>query len=206
MGVPARTNSPRYCVASGSQNSPTASRRSRRISPSARLGNGDLRARTSIAGIGAWTVSTRCCVRVATVTGRGRELARARVHAPVIKNEVHPYLDRVFKKLEALFKNRSAIVGGDLNSSRLCEQRWPGSGHGPFFERIMKGPFVDCHWQFHRKEIQTFFGKNVRWQLQDDHIFASPDMARRFTSCAVRDNKTTRRLSDHIPIVAEIEI
>jgi endonuclease/exonuclease/phosphatase family metal-dependent hydrolase len=145
-------------------------------------------------------------VTVATVTVRARELGLASVHAPVIRNEVHPHLDRLFDELEALFKNRPTIVAGDLNSARACEEAWPDSGHGPFFERIGRGPFIDCHWKFHQKEIQTFFRKDTQLCLQDDHIFASPDMANRFTSCDVLDNKTTRRLSDHIPIVAEIDI
>jgi endonuclease/exonuclease/phosphatase family metal-dependent hydrolase len=145
-------------------------------------------------------------VAVANVRIHDRELALASVHAPVIKNEVHPHLDFIFDDIERLFKDRSGIVGGDLNSARLCEEAWPDRGHGPFFQRIERGPFVDCHWKFHRKEIQTFFRKNTRWCFQDDHIFASPDMAKCFTSCAVLDNKTTRRLSDHIPIIAEVDI
>ncbi len=145
-------------------------------------------------------------VTVATVRVRSRELALASVHAPVIKNEVHPHLDRIFDELEELFKNRSLIVAGDLNSARACEEVWPDSGHGPFFERIESGPFVDLHWLSHRKEIQTFFRKDMSLCLQDDHIFASPDLAKRSASCDVLDNKTTRRLSDHLPIVAEIDI
>ena len=145
-------------------------------------------------------------VTVATVTVRSRELALASIHAPVVMNEVHPHLDRIFDELESVLKDRSAIVAGDLNSARACEQVWPNSGHGPFFARIESGPFVDCHWKFHRKEIQTFFRKGTQLCLQDDHIFASPDMAKRFISCDVLDNKTTRRLSDHIPIVAEINL
>lgn len=148
--------------------------------------------------------STR--VAAAIIRIHARDLAVASIHAPVINNEVHPHLDFIFDDLEALFKDRSTIVGGDLNSARLCEEAWPGNGHGPFFERITSGPFVDCHWKFHRKEIQTFFRKNLRWSFQDDHIFASPDIANRFTSCAVLDNKKTRRFSDHIPIVADIDM
>jgi endonuclease/exonuclease/phosphatase family metal-dependent hydrolase len=144
-------------------------------------------------------------VTAATAIIGSRELGLASIHAPVINREVHPHLDHVFHQLEALFKDHSCIVAGDLNSSRACEQRWPGSGHGPFFKRIETGPFVDCHWKFHAKEIQTFFRKDTRWCLQDDHIFASPDVAKRFTSCDVLDNKTTRQLSDHLPIVAEVD-
>jgi endonuclease/exonuclease/phosphatase family metal-dependent hydrolase len=145
-------------------------------------------------------------VIIAALALETRELALASIHAPVIRNEVHPHLDRIFDQLEALLQKRSAIIGGDLNSARACEEAWPDSGHGAFFERIGRGPFIDCHWQFHGKEIQTFFRENTQLCLQDDHIFASPDIAKRFISCTVLDNETTRRLSDHIPIVANIDI
>lgn len=148
----------------------------------------------------------RARVTAAAAKIGSRELALASVHAPVIDNEVHPHLDRVFNRLETLFKNYSCIIAGDLNSSRACEERWPDSGHGSFFKRIEAGPFVDCHWMFHEKEFQTFFRKGTDWCLQDDHIFASPDVAKSFTSCDVLDNKTTRRLSDHLPVVAEVAI
>ncbi len=146
--------------------------------------------------------------RVAAATARihARELALASVHAPIINGRVFPHLSLIFDELESALKAHSTIVGGDLNSARLCEQVWPGYGHGPFFERIQQGPFVDCHWKFHGKEIQTYFRKNSPHAWQDDHIFASPEIAERFTSCAVLDNDTTRRLSDHIPIVAEIDM
>jgi exonuclease III len=153
------------------------------------------------------TVPSQYPKRIATATVRinGLAVALASIHAPIINNRVFPHLDHIFDDLEAILKDHSAIVGGDLNSARLCEVVWPNCGHGPFFDRIERGPFVDCHWQFHRKEIQTYFRKNSRHPFQDDHIFASPDIAKRFTSCAVLDNDTTRRVSDHIPIVAEID-
>jgi endonuclease/exonuclease/phosphatase family metal-dependent hydrolase len=132
--------------------------------------------------------------------------AAVSVHAPIIRDRVFPHLDYIFDDIEAAMKTQSAIVGGDLNSARLCEIAWPGYGHGPFFERIARGPFVDCHWQLNGKEIQTFFRKNSSPPFQDDHIFASPDLAERLTFCSVVNNASTRRLSDHIPIIAELDI
>jgi endonuclease/exonuclease/phosphatase family metal-dependent hydrolase len=75
----------------------------------------------------------------------GREIALASVHAPIIGGRVFPHLNFIFDELETALKNRATIIGGDLNSARLCEEVWPGYGHGPFFERIDRGPFVDCH-------------------------------------------------------------
>jgi endonuclease/exonuclease/phosphatase family metal-dependent hydrolase len=144
-------------------------------------------------------------VAVAITQVHASELALASVHAPIINGRVFPHLDFIFNELETVLKNRATIVGGDLNSARLCEVVWPGYGHGPFFERIERGPFVDCHWKFHRKEVQTYFRKNSPHPWQDDHIFASPDVVEKFVCCTVLDNSVTRRLSDHIPLIAEIE-
>lgn len=128
----------------------------------------------------------------------------ASIHAPIINGRVFPHLDRILDDVESAFGASAAIFGGDLNSARLAEQVWPGNGHGPFFERLESGPWVDCHWRLHRQEIQTFFRQGQVHPFQDDHLFVSADLAPRVLSCRVIHNEITRRVSDHIPVVAEI--
>lgn len=96
------------------------------------------------------------------------------------------------------------IVGGDLNTARLCEKVWPG--HGPFFERLSDSIFFDCFQKFHEKEEQTFFRKGSKNPFQDDHIFVSKNLAEKVKTCYVLNNENTRNLSDHIPIICEIDI
>ena len=135
-----------------------------------------------------------------------RRVAVVSVHAPIIKGRVFPYLAEIFDEIESVVGKRTFIVGGDLNSARLAEKVWPGYGHGPFFERLAKSVFFDCHRKFHNIEQQTFFRNGGKHPFQDDHLFVSHDLADRVRSCDVLNNEVTRSVSDHIPVVAEIAI
>ncbi len=131
----------------------------------------------------------------------------ASIHAPIINGRVFPHLNNIFTELESREYTFRAVVGGDLNSARLAEQVWPGNGHGPFFERIDSGdPWVDCCRRFNTVELQTFFRDNSVHPFQDDHIFVSRDLSDRIKSCNVIDNCLTRRVSDHIPLIAELDL
>jgi endonuclease/exonuclease/phosphatase family metal-dependent hydrolase len=148
--------------------------------------------------------------RVATasiVLSNGLPLFVASVHAPIIKSRVFPHLARIFAELESRQVCNSVVVGGDLNSARLCENVWPGHGHGPFFEQIDTGDrWIDCCRKFHQTEIQTFYRPNSRSPFQDDHILASRDLNNLVRAATVINNRLTRRVSDHIPVVVEIEL
>jgi exonuclease III len=131
----------------------------------------------------------------------------ASVHAPIIKNRVFPHLKNIFEELESKAVSSSTIVGGDLNSARFCEKVWPGNGHGPFFERIDSGnPWIDCCRRYNPTELQTFFRPNGVHPFQDDHIFVSRDLSDCLRSCNVLDNSLTRSASDHIPLIAELDL
>jgi exonuclease III len=131
----------------------------------------------------------------------------ASIHAPIINGRVFPHLNSIFTELESKAHACSSVIGGDLNSARLAEKVWPGNGHGPFFERIDSGdPWIDCCRRFHLTEIQTFFRDNCAHSFQDDHIFASRDLSRCIKSCVVMNNDLTRSVSDHIPLVVELDL
>ena len=135
-----------------------------------------------------------------------RRIVAVSVHAPIIEGRVFPYLDEIFDEIESALGNLTFIVGGDLNTARLAERVWPGHGHGPFFERLAKSVFFDCHRKFHRVEQQTVFRPGGKHPFQDDHLFVSHDLADQVRSCDVLNNEFTRRVSDHIPVLAEIHI
>ena len=138
---------------------------------------------------------------------RERSLFAASIHAPIINGRVFPHLAKIFAELESTRDGHSAVIGGDLNSARLAETVWPGYGHGSFFERIDSGDvWIDCCRRFHSMEIQTFFGKPGSHPFQDDHLFVSRDLAPHIRSCDVIKNELTRRVSDHIPLVTELDL
>jgi endonuclease/exonuclease/phosphatase family metal-dependent hydrolase len=136
-----------------------------------------------------------------------RPLFIASIHAPIINDRVFPHLSKIFAELESYLAQNSVIVGGDLNTARIAEKRWPNHGHGPFFEQIDRGDrWIDCFRKFHKEEIQTFFGRKGLYPYQDDHIFASCDLKSRIMSANVIDNEITHNVSDHIPLVVEINM
>ena len=134
----------------------------------------------------------------------GSSVALASVHAPIIENRVFPHLANIFDDIEAELGGDTFVVGGDLNSARLAETIWPKYGHGPFFDRVTNGVFVDAHFTLNGEEVQTVFRPRARHRLQDDHLFVSRDLWPRLISCEAVDNPATRSLSDHIPLVLEI--
>jgi hypothetical protein len=118
---------------------------------------------------------------------------------------VFPHLDHIFDEIETHLQGTTFIVGGYLNTARLAETVWPGYGHGPFFERIRTSMFFDCTSKFHDHELQTYFRKGGKpWQ--DDHLFVSHDLADHIMSCNVINNETLQTFSNHIPLVAELEL
>ena len=142
-----------------------------------------------------------------TVLNDERSVLVASIHAPIIDGRVFPHLANILAELESKHDSHSAVIGGDLNSARLAEKVWPGYGHGPFFERIDRGDrWVDCCRQFCPAEIQTFFRNGCTHPFQDDHLFVSRDLGPRLAACNVVLNGITRRVSDHIPLVAELNI
>jgi endonuclease/exonuclease/phosphatase family metal-dependent hydrolase len=139
--------------------------------------------------------------------GSETRLFVASVHAPIIGGRVFPHLAGILTALEAMRGSRGAIVGGDLNSARLSEVVRPGCGHGPFWDRIDRGdPWVDCCRRFHQREVQTLFGERAVHPFQADHVFVSRSLGGRVTACDVVDTELTRRVSDHIPIVVELDL
>jgi endonuclease/exonuclease/phosphatase family metal-dependent hydrolase len=131
----------------------------------------------------------------------------ASIHAPIINGRVFPHLDNIFVELESKRQTRTTVIGGDLNSARLAEKVWPGHGHGQFFDRIDSGdPWTDCYRKFNTSEIQTFFRDSSLHLFQDDHLFVSRDLSNRIRSCNVIDNDLTRSVSDHIPLIAELDL
>jgi exonuclease III len=126
------------------------------------------------------------------------------VHAPIIEGYVFPHLDRIFDEIERMVSGKTFIVGGDLNTARLAEKVWPRHGHGPFFERLSKSRFFDCHQALLGTEEQTIFRKGSKHPFQDDHLFVSHDLASQVKSCFTLDNETIRSLSGHIPVVTHL--
>jgi hypothetical protein len=81
-------------------------------------------------------------VAAALTLEAGRRLAVVSIHAPIIKNRLFPHLEAIFTSIEALLKDGTGIVGGDLNTARVAARYWPGFGHDTFWSSIDAGRFL----------------------------------------------------------------
>ena len=133
------------------------------------------------------------------------------IHAAIIKNYTCPPLERVFCELDLALAGTRGIIGGDLNTARIAESQWPNCGHREFWKRIDRGRFVDCYRRHHCAERQTYFRSGAQphhLKIQDDHLFVTSLLGtgERIRACEVVDNPEVRKLSDHIPVIAELDL
>jgi exonuclease III len=105
---------------------------------------------------------------------------------------VRPNIDRGFDALEPILRDRSFIVGGDLNLSRNYK-----SSDAEFLDALPSRGHVDCMRKFYAEEQRTNFGPRVKKIYQNDHLFVSADLADQVKSCAVADRAG---ISDHAPL------
>lgn len=103
----------------------------------------------------------------------------------------------------------SFILAGDFNSCRLAEKIWPGYGHLEFFEGAESSyGMANCFWNEHHREQRTYWKdcKDEGQPFQDDHIFVSSDLQERVRGCSVLDYEPFRGISDHTPMILEIDL
>ncbi len=102
-----------------------------------------------------------------------------------------------------------AVVGGDLNLSESFDL-WRGGPHGnaEYLGLVKQLGFVETVRHRHGVAVPTF--RNARGGKvvhQMDHLFVTPSLLDRVTSCEVGDRKCVfdvePRLSDHLPIVVD---
>jgi exonuclease III len=124
---------------------------------------------------------------------------------------VIPNLRRIFcEDLPAILRDRHHIVGGDLNTGRLfgdLNSRYaPRNEHNDFFDYVERNGYFNCHRHFHDVEEQTIFSAATKRPYQIDYLFVSESLKDRVTSCDVLNNPETLALSDHLPVVATIDM
>lgn len=119
--------------------------------------------------------------------------------------EQHVDLARFVKLLAGTFEG-PVLVGGDFNSARRFDEVYGGKKHAGFFEAMAAAGFHEPHWRIHGKEVQSFWGRQAKEAYQDDHFFVSESWAGRVRECRVVDDAVVRRVSDHGPVVLEIEV
>ena len=133
------------------------------------------------------------------------------IHVPTGDNNryVFPNLETVFCELDVKLTGTRGIIGGDLNTARKLGIRWPKYGHREFWASIDRGRFVDCHYSRHSDERQTFYRRNAKLdklKIQDDHLFVTSLLEKQFKDCKVINTPKARELSDHLPVIATLDL
>lgn len=130
------------------------------------------------------------------------------IHARIVQGRTIPALRKTMQSLMPRLENRRFFVGGDLNTARAAEVIWPGNEHLEFFESLTGMGLYDCHWELNgNTEKQSFWGHVSPHALQLDHLFVDLATGRdgRVSRCQILDGPEISELSDHGPVVADID-
>lgn len=108
-----------------------------------------------------------------------------------------PYLnDLAFAALDRTIGDSPFIVAGDWNTCRKY------AGGPQFFTRAKSRGWIECH---REPEEQSYFGRSSS-AYQLDHAFVDERTAARGVKCEIRVTDDILALSDHAPLVADIEL
>lgn len=113
-------------------------------------------------------------------------------------------LAKLVELLSTNFADEPVLVGGDFNAARHFDKVYGRKIYQPFFDAMAAAGFHDVHWGIHEREVQSFWGRQAKEPYQDDHFFVSKSWAPGVLSCEIKDNEIVRRVSDHGPVVLEL--
>ena len=120
--------------------------------------------------------------------------------------EQHTDLKRLVDLVDRASGQQSVLVGGDFNAARHFDDVYGGKKYKTFFAAMEEAGLHDVHWGIHGREVQSFWGHQTTEPYQDDHFFITKAWSTRIRSCNVVDNEVVRRVSDHGPVVLELDV
>lgn len=122
-----------------------------------------------------------------------------------------PNLHRIFSDLTGLLEGRTTknrvVIGGDLNASLQIDQQQVGNSHKVFFDRLREFQLVNC-FEKHKHYpdfVQTLRHSRSDKPWQNDYFFISKKLEKSLEKCEVVSNETVHKLSDHNPVVIELD-
>jgi endonuclease/exonuclease/phosphatase family metal-dependent hydrolase len=143
----------------------------------------------------------------ADVVAPGGSLRVVSVHLYPRQGQEHQAnLSTLFDLLAESLGDRPFVVAGDINAARRFDEVYGGHRYATFFGSVAERGFHDCHFGLHAKEVQTFWGRQAKESYQLDHVFVAQSWASRVRACNVVDNATVRQVSDHAPVVLDLDL
>lgn len=162
--------------------------------------------------LSAADVAARGAVQIAScaIAGLGTTTL-ANIHSRLGEGTVKviPNLRRTFEIIMCELQDRF-IVGGDLNTGRLLGRVYPKEYlHAAFWDEVDRSKLKESL-PGGLEERQSYWGHGndnkgpTRDMLQDDHLFFDAETIQQVGECRVWDTKKVRALSDHGPVVADL--
>ncbi|MBI3206021.1 MAG: endonuclease/exonuclease/phosphatase family protein [Myxococcales bacterium] len=147
----------------------------------------------------AVSVSDLTYVATANVTTSAGPLTMGSFHVfPGDNQKEDP--PRIVELAGSVFATDPAIIGGDFNCARKF-----GRKYREFFEAMSaSGLHEPCCAD--GIEGWSFWGKQAKEKYQDDHFFVTARWASRVVSCEIITEGLVRTVSDHGPVVLELEV
>ena len=123
---------------------------------------------------------------------------------------VIPNLHRMFSDLTGILESKDTkhriILGGDLNASLQIDQQQTGNSHQVFFNRLKEFQLANCFDNYYQDFVQTHRHSRSDEPWQNDYFFISKKLEKCLTSCSVVDTDEVRKLSDHNPVIIELDL
>lgn len=119
-----------------------------------------------------------------------------------------PNLHRIFSDLTGLIEGGNTkhrlVIGGDLNASLQIDEQQIGNSHKVFFDRLREFQLVNCFDNYYKDFVQTHRHSRSKKPWQNDYFFISKRLEKSLVNCEVVSNETVHRLSDHNPVIIEL--
>jgi exonuclease III len=126
-----------------------------------------------------------------------------------VSSDLHRVLSDLTPLLLGDLGKRWVVIGGDFNTSTQWEEggrKWPGLSPQILFDRITDFGLVNCTEKFYDGHIQTYRHNRGNTPWQNDYLFVSKKFEQKLKACYTIDNEEVHQLSDHNPLVIELEI
>lgn len=129
-----------------------------------------------------------------------------------ISNVVYsiPNLHRIFSDLTGILENSETrhkiVLGGDLNASLQIDAQQTYDSHRVLFDRLKEFGLVNCFDNYFNDFVQTHRHSRSDKPWQNDYFFISKKLEKHLDDCKVINNEKVHKLSDHNPVIIELEV
>lgn len=102
---------------------------------------------------------------------------------------------------------RDIILGGDLNASTQLNETLRNRSHSIFFDRVEDFGLRDVYKLSGNKDyVQTLRHHSSKKPWQNDYIFISKALSKKFLNYTIIDNEKVRKFSDHNIVTAILDV